>query len=441
VTLCPYGFRILGDCTAERRLVDAGAALRGYSLCDDRAEVAREAYLSAFSFGEDFRQHLESTGSTKGFAGDCWAQFIWWDMDRDDLDRALTDARRLAVALDERYALGDADLLIFFSGSKGFHVGLPTALWAPGPCGCFNRVARRFAEAVAERAGVPIDTGVYDKVRPFRAPNSRHPKTALHKRRLSFDELMGLSLDAVCRLAEGPEPFELPAPAHPCERAGTDWQKATQTVERDAGAKANGRDTGNGVPTLNRVTLAFIRDGAADGDRHRLLYSAAANLAEFGCPPALAHALLTEAALDSGLPPRDVRRQIECGMTGTSVDLSNADHAGLQTPDADSPPRPDAAQVRNALAELWQHTAPAVEPPAPDPAPAADERGNAGEPPENPAPAVPAPTPPKGARLFFQDDRARPCPVSEARLWTWEGAPRWFHVADHPIPLGGGAAP
>jgi hypothetical protein len=50
------------------------------------------------------------------------------------------------------------------------------------------------------------------------------------------------------------------------------------------------------------------------GDRHRLLYSAARNLGEFGCPHELAWALLSEAALDSGLPPREVRRQIECGL-------------------------------------------------------------------------------------------------------------------------------
>ena len=49
-------------------------------------------------------------------------------------------------------------------------------------------------------------------------------------------------------------------------------------------------------------------------DRHRLLFSAAANLAEFGCSTELAFALLGEAGLDSGLSPSDVRRQIECGL-------------------------------------------------------------------------------------------------------------------------------
>jgi hypothetical protein len=45
-----------------------------------------------------------------------------------------------------------------------------------------------------------------------------------------------------------------------------------------------------------------------------MLFSAAANLAELGCSFDLASALLSEAALDSGLSPSEVRRQIECGL-------------------------------------------------------------------------------------------------------------------------------
>jgi hypothetical protein len=191
---------------------------------------------------------------------------------------------------------------------------LPTCLWGPAPSADFHRIARRFAECVAERGKVTIDSGVYDKVRAFRAPNSRHPKTGRFKRSLSHGELMGLSLDRLLQLAERPEPFDLPAPACRDEQAAADWQEAMTTVCQQSEAKAKRQAESNGTPTLNQLTLAFIRDGADQGDRHRLLFSAAANLAEFGCPPALAHALLTEAALDSGLPPADVRRQIDCGL-------------------------------------------------------------------------------------------------------------------------------
>jgi replicative DNA helicase len=55
----PYGFRILGPTTEPRRLVDAGTAFAGYAACDPRAEVNQEAYLSAFCFGEDFRQRVD----------------------------------------------------------------------------------------------------------------------------------------------------------------------------------------------------------------------------------------------------------------------------------------------------------------------------------------------------------------------------------------------
>jgi hypothetical protein len=65
---------------------------------------------------------------------------------------------------------------------------------------------------------------------------------------------------------------------------------------------------------LNRATLEFIRDGATSGNRALALFSAAANLAEFGCSLELAEALLTEPALDSGLTPSEVMRQIRCGL-------------------------------------------------------------------------------------------------------------------------------
>ena len=291
---CRFGFRIVGGCFETRRLVDAAAALAGYAACDKRAEVQREAYLSAFQFGEDFRRLLLETGSTAGFAGPCWSPWLWWDIDADELQYAHKDAGALAAFLVERYAVDRGELLLFFSGSKGFHVGLPTALWTPPPALAFHRTARRFAEHVAELAAVTIDTGVYDKVRAFRAPNSRHKTSGLHKRRLTFDELAG-PLAAILELAKAPAPFTMPTPAPHSDQAAADWQAAVALVEREGEAKAARRAAGNGSPTLNRSTFDFIREGAGTGDRHRLLFSAAANLAEFGCPPALAVALLEEA--------------------------------------------------------------------------------------------------------------------------------------------------
>ena len=54
-TNCPYGFRIVGDCTNPRLVVDSGRAFAAYAACDERAQPDRESYLSAFNFGENFR--------------------------------------------------------------------------------------------------------------------------------------------------------------------------------------------------------------------------------------------------------------------------------------------------------------------------------------------------------------------------------------------------
>jgi hypothetical protein len=370
---CLYGFRILGSVAEPRRLVDAATAMAAYVSCDERSEVHREAYLSAFQFGDEMSRYIDpcGNGSTAGYAGPCWSPWLWFDIDRDSLDAALRDARRLALAIDERFKLADDSLLLFFSGSKGFHVGLPTALWSPEPSPTFHRVCRRFAEAIAEVAGVAIDSGVYDAVRAFRAPNSRHPKTGLRKRRLSFDELLGLSLERIVEFAAEPTPFDLPDVRSNAETAATlaaDWQAAVEQVAKQGEAKSARRAADNGVPMLNRSTMEFICNGAGNGDRHRLLFSAAANLAEFGCPPALAHALLSEGGLDSGLPPKDVRRQIDCGLAAVIATPQAAPTAAEPLDDSPTAPHADSA-LGAQLRALWGSDSTAANSLEPSPVP------------------------------------------------------------------------
>ena len=63
------GFRVVGDHRNERRLVDWTTALVAHAACDPRAEVDSECYLSAFAFGDEFRNYLATNGTTRGYAG------------------------------------------------------------------------------------------------------------------------------------------------------------------------------------------------------------------------------------------------------------------------------------------------------------------------------------------------------------------------------------
>jgi hypothetical protein len=238
---------------------------------------------------------------------------------------------------------------------------------------------------------------------------------------------MGLSVEGIRDLAERPEPFELPAPAVRSEQAEADWRAAVEAAAKQTEVKAERRGAlETGAPRLNRATLLCISEGPPEPNRHTALYSAAANLAEFGCSEALALALLSESALDGGLPPSEVPRTI----------LSGLKRAPMTPPPAPVHTAPVTAAGPDThtaeLAALWARS---EEPAPPCANPAHVEPGEASEPPVD-LPRGPAPNLPAGAKLYFADAKSRSCPATEAFKWTWEGAPQWFVVAQYPIPTG-----
>ena len=309
----PLGFRIAGSARGgDRRLVEYDRAFAAYAACDDAADVSGESYLSPFQYADNIRERVIDDGGrldVSGFDGPVWSSFLWFDIDRDgDIPTATDDARNLAALLVDRYDLNDGDLLLFFSGSKGYHLGLPMSLFDAVPSTAFDVTSRTIAEALAASVGVVIDPAIYQKVQPLRAPNSRHGKTGRHKRFLTFDELMGVRPDAIVDRAAEPLPFEIPDAPAAVDHAAADWRAAERRARTQAEAV---RVEAAERTELNRSTIDFIRDGADDGERQRRLYSAAANVRELGGPLRLAVALLNEPALDVGLPPGEIHRTIK----------------------------------------------------------------------------------------------------------------------------------
>ena len=325
-----YQYRIVGPVTNDRKLVSAVAVFEAYSRCEDRARVHEESYLSAFYFDEGFREHLKTAQTTRGFQGATWSPWIWFDIDRDPseggIDKALTDVRMLGETLVGKFGVPEEQLVSFFSGSKGFHLGCPTSLWAPAGGPAFHRFARAFAEIVAGEAQIRIDTGIYDAVRAFRAPNSRHPKTGLHKRFIPSGQLGVLTAEDILDLGRSPALFELPVDFEVgrFDRLVEAWREAEAQVASQNAAAAQRRAAGPGAAVhVIQLTLNVIRGcNVTVGDRHRSVYSAARNLADCSASRELTIGLLTEGARDLGLPPKEVARQIECGWKDGQPPLS-----------------------------------------------------------------------------------------------------------------------
>lgn len=306
------GFIVRGGPEQPRKLCEWHAAFRACAECHEAAPVGTEAYLSMFTYPHEMTGHYEAHGGPKGYTGATGGPFVWLDLDGPG---ALDDTRRLCAHLG---GLGDdLGVLVFYSGGKGYHVGIPTAAMAATPGAHFNATARVFAESLARDCGAAgtLDAGIYDRVRIFRAPNSRHPKSGLHKVALDFESVIAISEARVLELARQPYPFELPEGIGRNDTLAARWINATTEAAGKETRRTEYRQAAaSGDARLNPSTLAYLRDGGANYERAVRLFQAAANLAECGAPERLVWALLEETALDSGLPPLEVRRQISCGL-------------------------------------------------------------------------------------------------------------------------------
>jgi hypothetical protein len=308
------GAYVRGAPTSPRALVRHGELLAAYGNAE--VDDENEAYLSHFAFGPAMQTHYAANRhSVAGFAGPCWCRWLILDIDRPDLADALADARQLVAFLHERYPEAEGDVQIWFSGSKGFHVAVELAHDPPPALG-FHRTARTLAEALAGRAGVRIDTGVYDIAHIIRLPNTRHPRTGLFKRRIDAAALFALDLDGIRRHAAHPAGDGIPAVRSCPARLADDWRDAERESARTAEARAAVRRDFGGGPDLRapRYLVDFLRFGTDEGERHETLFRCAAWLTEQGAPPSLCSALLTEPGRDVGLAPKDVGRQILCGI-------------------------------------------------------------------------------------------------------------------------------
>jgi hypothetical protein len=307
----PHGLRVLGSLDNPRWLVDYRETFVGYCRAYPKLRLDVPGYLSLLSYPGAFREYIETKQSTGLYRGPVGVPKIAWDIDRaGNLDAALRDCRRLAAYLADRYALDDSDLLIGFSGQKGFHVELPVG-WTIEPAVDANGIARVFAERAAREVGIQIDRGVYDRVRLFRAWNTLHPKTGLFKIRIGLDDMLHASLTWIAQRAVQPIGFEPPAGSSSPSLLAA-WSEAEQAVRQPV----EKRPAGPTDAAINALTRELILNPVEVevGERHRRLFSAAANLAEFANIDDLIKTLLTEPGLDTGLPPAEVERQIRTGI-------------------------------------------------------------------------------------------------------------------------------
>ncbi len=162
-----------------------------------------DSYLSMFRFKYEYLDYANKTGSVSGTNHpECFCDFVWFDIDRPGSEVALIDARQILANLETISPAASESALIYFSGSKGFHIGIPSQLFGLVPSVDLPAQIKRIALAIAKN--VPIDRSIYEKNRLWRVPNTKHGKSGLYKTQLSYEEFATWSIEQIKEKAKTP---------------------------------------------------------------------------------------------------------------------------------------------------------------------------------------------------------------------------------------------
>ena len=218
IELYPFGFACQGVAVRQKQKIRWLETFKAACSCNPYIINQTDFFLSLYSFDKGLIEHFRQTGnSVAGYCGACYCPFIWFDIDRGNLTDAQKDAARLVEYLTQTPADSDSDsglivpdaesILLFFSGSKGFHLAVPVAVFGDEvkPGKEFPGRYKAAALEIARRAGVAVDKKVYDRQRLFRCPNTKHGKTGLYKIPLSYWEITtALSVAEIRQRAQRP---------------------------------------------------------------------------------------------------------------------------------------------------------------------------------------------------------------------------------------------
>jgi len=167
-----------------------------------------DCYCTYFRFDGGLPGYVKQNhGSVAGYGEQCHASFLPLDVDGSDLERALETTRQITCFLLDGWGVPEEAVPVYYSGMKGFHVTLATAIFGeiqPGVelPGVFQGVRRSLVEKPNVTHPETIDFGISDRFRLLRLPNTRHSKSALFKIPLCAEELLYRGVEEVQEGAE-----------------------------------------------------------------------------------------------------------------------------------------------------------------------------------------------------------------------------------------------
>lgn len=160
-----------------------------------------DSFMTYFRYNNDMIFHFREKNSVKGYQGQAYADFLPIDIDCENLQEAQDSLQKFVQNL-ERYEIDPSICRFYFSGSKGFHIMIPSRLFGACPSEDINKRFRVVALSLSN--GIKIDTSIYDKTRIFRLPNTINSRSNLYKIELFSFQALQLPIEEIKNLAKQP---------------------------------------------------------------------------------------------------------------------------------------------------------------------------------------------------------------------------------------------
>lgn len=175
-------------------------------------------WSSMYIFSDDMVEHLnnlknaEEKPTVLGFKGKVLANYLWIDIDTkeentDDVNMnvlsVIKQTKKLVTDIMLNYDLDEKSIRIYFSGSKGFHVGIPTKCFGADNfvSEALPTIFKIMAKEITNNSSC-VDFKIYNTTRIFRVPSSKHNKTQYYKVLVSLDTIQKLDTELILRHAK-----------------------------------------------------------------------------------------------------------------------------------------------------------------------------------------------------------------------------------------------
>lgn len=236
-----------------------------------------ECYRSHYRFTQDYQDYVKRTGSVSNYDGPGYVDFLWLDIDdRDDLSVALSKAQTLINRLQHSYEIPPSYLRCFFSGKKGFHIGIPAEIFGLEPSKDISAICKGLANQIAGDIG--IDDSVYGHVKIFRLNNTKHGSSGNYKIELEPTEItLCTDVNEIVELASAPrqlnrvyDPQDAYGDLAHLVKRPQPAQKSTEVDKPDApsenwitGLLEGGAGQGSRTEAVTRLAGYFCKQGYA----------------------------------------------------------------------------------------------------------------------------------------------------------------------------------